>query len=659
MGFSPDQTQLVVGGSGGVRVLHADGSAPLVVDDVTEFRDRFPVFTPDGEHLLLRIGKAMQPYHAPEGRAEIGLWSLQKEAFVREFLLEGITFPVRFGDRIDFVTSLPGEFEIRKWPGDGHEPVLHGRATPADGQFGLNTDQGYTWHAVLRGREVYVCRTDSLFDPALDHRPVWERARRLGEHADEIRGHAFNDAGTLLATADASGEIRVWSPTAAPDAPLRVLQAQAPVRGIALNRDGTLLAARCGTEKTVTVWDLEGPRDALPRVLPHRGNRYFAPIRFDPTGQWLLAGFMDEIAIWPATRPDRYVLDGLLWPMFSADSRTVFGTKSSRRVVASRSLHDKPGQDLFEETSALYLTGDPDPSGEWLAISGGGSIQLFHLDDGTTRKLADLSGGIEALAWSWDGERIAYTEIIQDELQLCLVDVATGESRILERRPYYFPQLAFSSDGSLVAASDDGTLRRWDLDTGTTTVVARGSLPAASEMGVSRDGRYALAAFAPQAFQTPTSRSELRLCDLAAGTSRVITNYGDNVVGVWLAPDGRSMAVRDFSGAIRIGPTTGEQPHLLVGPAGMGNLAVSPDGRWLAADTNPWNTSTDTTTTLWPMPEGRPLHALPHAEFLAHLRAQTNVRVAADPEADSGYRVVTEPFPGLANLPRPHIEAGP
>jgi WD40 repeat protein len=423
------------------------------------------------------------------------------------------------------------------------------------------------------------------------------------------------------------------------------------VRGMALNRDGTFLAARCGPDKTVTVWDLEGPRDAQPRILRHRGNRFWAPIRFDPTGQWLLAGFMNEIAIWPATRPDQYVLDDFVWPRFSADSRTVFGKKVSRRAVVSRSLHDEPGRVLHENADG-WLSGDPDPAGEMLAFQAEGAIRLLDLADGRTRNLVDVNGVVNESTWSWDSQWFAYAQVTQGETQLCLVNVATGQSMILDRRPFYWLRTAFTSDGSLVTTSDDGTLRRWDLGTGTSTVVARGSLPLVSPMRVSRDGRLALAAFRSGVQPDRTTKCELQLCDLVTGTSRLITNYGDDIEDLWLTPDGQTMATLDYSGAIRIGPTTGEQPHVLVGPAGTGELTVSPDGRWLAACTNPYSFSTDTTTTLWSMPQGHPLHALPHAEFLAHLRAQTNVRVAADPDADSGYRVVTEPFPGLANLPR-------
>jgi hypothetical protein len=54
---------------------------------------------------------------------------------------------------------------------------------------------------------------------------------------------------------------------------------------------------------------------------------------------------------------------------------------------------------------------------------------------------------------------------------------------------------------------------------------------------------------------------------------------------------------------------------------------------------------------LWHTPEGRSIHTLPHDEFLAHLRAQTNLRVVPDKMSNTGYRIDTGPFPGWQKLP--------
>jgi hypothetical protein len=56
---------------------------------------------------------------------------------------------------------------------------------------------------------------------------------------------------------------------------------------------------------------------------------------------------------------------------------------------------------------------------------------------------------------------------------------------------------------------------------------------------------------------------------------------------------------------------------------------------------------------LWRIPEGRPLHTLPHDEFLDRLRAETNRRVVADPTSATGYQLDLDALEGWQALVRP------
>ena len=46
-----------------------------------------------------------------------------------------------------------------------------------------------------------------------------------------------------------------------------------------------------------------------------------------------------------------------------------------------------------------------------------------------------------------------------------------------------------------------------------------------------------------------------------------------------------------------------------------------------------------------------PRHDLPRAEFIARLKALTNLRVVTDPENPDSYIVRAEPFPGWQTTP--------
>ena len=51
------------------------------------------------------------------------------------------------------------------------------------------------------------------------------------------------------------------------------------------------------------------------------------------------------------------------------------------------------------------------------------------------------------------------------------------------------------------------------------------------------------------------------------------------------------------------------------------------------------------------MPDGAPLHTLPHRDLLTRLRSPTNYRVVEDAAATSGYRLALEPFQGWSEPP--------
>jgi WD40 repeat protein len=125
-----------------------------------------------------------------------------------------------------------------------------------------------------------------------------------------------------------------------------------------------------------------------------------------------------------------------------------------------------------------------------------------------------------------------------------------------------------------------------------------------------------------------------------------ITSHGNRVRAAALDPTGTIVVTGDAEGVVRVGPATGEEPHLLYGHTlEVSSVAVSPDGKWIASG------SQDGTIRLWPMPEGAPFHELPYEEILERIRTFTNLRVVHDESSGTGYRVIVGPFPGWKTLP--------
>ncbi len=93
---------------------------------------------------------------------------------------------------------------------------------------------------------------------------------------------------------------------------------------------------------------------------------------------------------------------------------------------------------------------------------------------------------------------------------------------------------------------------------------------------------------------------------------------------------------------MRVGPVTGEEPHLLLGhEEHVKAVAFSPDGQWIFSGAG-------AEIRQWPMPdlEAPPLHALPLEELLAELRSRTNLRVVEDPGSADGWKLEVGPFSG-------------
>jgi WD40 repeat protein len=228
-------------------------------------------------------------------------------------------------------------------------------------------------------------------------------------------------------------------------------------------------------------------------------------------------------------------------------------------------------------------------------------------------------------------------------------DLEAGTVRVLPetKTKKDFWALVFSDDGSLYSGDTEGNVQRWNVHDGSSTVIGKGKFPIVASLAVTRDARFLLANFWSSSDPSETMASELTVFDLKNNTSRSITTHGNKVTGVALDPSEKLMVTGDAEGVTRVGPITGEEPHMLIGEGSSGgaSVAVSPDGRWIASS------AASGTISLWHMPEGEPFHTLPYDEFLDRLRALTNLRVVSDKTAPTGYRLDMAPFPGWGKVP--------
>jgi WD40 repeat protein len=198
-------------------------------------------------------------------------------------------------------------------------------------------------------------------------------------------------------------------------------------------------------------------------------------------------------------------------------------------------------------------------------------------------------------------------------------------------------------DETTVYTSGWAGLRRWDLERGTSDLVAA-DVDFFEFLGPDR--RLALTG-APAPTREAQNCRQLQTRDLVSGTTKPVGPFGACLAAWRAAVSGEIVATPGPDGVL-VGRLSGDAAHLLVGHEGpVQGVAISPDGRWVATS------GEDNTLRLWPMPDlsKPPLHTLPHDELVAKLKSLTNLRVVRDPKAVAAWKVEVGPFPGWKEVP--------
>jgi WD40 repeat protein len=159
--------------------------------------------------------------------------------------------------------------------------------------------------------------------------------------------------------------------------------------------------------------------------------------------------------------------------------------------------------------------------------------------------------------------------------------------------------VAVTPDGRYaISASEDETLKVWDLHTGQAVRTLEGHASWVYDVALTPDGRYAVSA---------SMDKTLKVWDLAAalqagpGMSQAVHSlegHTDFVSGVAVTPDGRyaisasedgTLKVWDLAAALSAGQGTSQAVHTLEGHTGpVTGVAVTPDGRYAVSASGDW-----------------------------------------------------------------------
>jgi WD40 repeat protein len=628
--FSPNGEWLALGGWRMADVFHRDGGKPLRLGhDYPEEPGRVGVgFGPRSDVLVTNR------------QGDVRIWSLPEARELRRGQFEEGPSGTFITDR-GFVTSTTvGDREVMHWwPFGGEdESRLLGTMEPIG-----TADVAHGRLAYPRGRKIYSRSLDDWSSPP----------KLLAEHSFDVLSVAFSADGGRLAASDESGEVRIWSAEVQDVRLLRVLRGN--VDGLRFDPSGTRLAGTArGGERASLLWDLTAPPGAEPLILRRSdyNSRYWMGVAFDPSGDWLATSNAGDAALWRLDGDYPHVLEhGGNWSTvaFTPDGKWLIVAGDDQTVRAwPLSAERNQEHGILLPVGAALPQVAVDPTSGYVVLCTGRRILDVPLTGEPAREIArfEVPGGLSPIALG-DGGRLVATG--SHDAIVRVLDRETGTLRELPRVPglektgAYVGALQFLDRDRLLETVRGSGLVLYDLRAGTGRLLAP---QPRSQFQVGHDGRVGVGMTRdPEDGIPPT---ELIRFSLEGGEPETLESHGREVSAVALDPSETRVATGSVDGTVRIGPVSGEEPHVFFGHEGVVlRVAFSPDGRWLTS------TGTDRKVRLWPVPDVSepPLHKLPYQDLLTDLRSRTNLRVVPAPDSATGWKLDRDPFPGWARRP--------
>jgi WD40 repeat protein len=362
----------------------------------------------------------------------------------------------------------------------------------------------------------------------------------LSGHSSEVKSVAWNPSGTILASAGNDKTVKLWAGTSGQL--LRTLAGSDPVNAVAWAPDGKNLATGSNGEE-VTIWD---PSGGQPRRVfsGHFGDAN--SVAWSPDGLTLAGGSDDGTVLLWGDHWHRIFyghpnsVQSVAW---SPNSKTLATASADKTVKLWDASNGKPLQ-TFSGHTAVVRSVALSPDGITMA-SGSFDKTAKLWDVSTGRLLRTLSGHakeVSSVAWSPDGEAVA-TGSLDTTVKLWAVSTGQVLRTISGGSEDFVWTVAWSPDGKTLAIGTMHGVRLCKAASGELLRSLSG-LSAVNSVAWTSDSK---------ALATASDDGTVKLWEVDSGQlQRTFADYSSPVTSVAWTPGGRTLASGSSAPDVRI-----------------------------------------------------------------------------------------------------------